>query len=137
MRICRAFKVTVNKVLEVDQYPLPKVEGIFVSLAGGKKFTKLGLKNTFLQKEVHENEKKYLSINTHKGLFCYNRLSFGIVSAPAIWQGTMDRILQGLNGVKCILDDMIITGKDDREHLHNLDKVLERLDKFGLRLDGG
>ena len=123
VRICADFKVTVNKVLEVDQYPLPKVEDIFASLAGGKKFTKLDLKNAYLQMEVHENDKKYLSINIHKGLFRYNRLSFGIASAPAIWQGTMDQILQGLNGVKCILDDMVITGKNDQEHLHNLDSV--------------
>ena len=65
VRICADFKVTVNKVLEVDQYPLPKVEDIFASLAGGKKFTKLDLKNAYLQTEVHENDKKYLSINMH------------------------------------------------------------------------
>ena len=54
VRICVDFKVTVNKVLEVDQYPLPKIEDIFASLAGGKKFTKLDFKNAYLQMEVHE-----------------------------------------------------------------------------------
>lgn len=45
----------------------------------------------------------------------------------------MDQILQGLPGVHCILDDMIVTGKTDKEHLRNLDSVLQRLQKFGLR----
>jgi hypothetical protein len=49
---------------------------------------------------------------------------FGIASAPAIWQRTIDQILQGLKGVYCILDDMVITGKDDKQHLNNLSKVL-------------
>ena len=69
----------------------------------------------------------------HKGLFRYNRLVFGIASAPAIWQRTMEQILQGIPGVQCLLDDMIITGKTDAEHLANLEEVLERLQRYGLK----
>ena len=58
---------------------------------------------------------------------------FGIASAPAIWQRTIDQILQRLEGVYCTLDDMVITGKDDKEHLNNLSKVLQRLEEFNLR----
>jgi hypothetical protein len=58
---------------------------------------------------------------------------FGIASAPASWQRAMDQILQGLSGVQCVLDDMIITGKSDDEHLQNLENVLQRLQDNGLR----
>jgi hypothetical protein len=34
-----------------------------------------------------------------------------------------------------MLDDMAITGKDDQEHLQNLDKVLARLEEYGLPLN--
>ena len=54
------------------------------------------------------DSRKYLSINTHIGLFQYNRLVFGITSAPAIWQRTIDQVLEGTSGTSCILDDMII-----------------------------
>jgi hypothetical protein len=62
-----------------------------------------------------------------------NRLVFGITSAPAIWQRTMDQILEGTSGVSCILDDMIVTGKSDAEHMANLEEVLRRLHHHGLR----
>ena len=74
-----------------------------------------------------------MTINTHKGLYRYNRLLFGIASTPAIWQRTMDQVLNGLGGVQCMLDDMIITGSSDEMHLHNLRNVLQRLQNYGLR----
>ena len=67
------------------------------------------------------------------GLFQYNRLVFGITSAPAIWQRTIDQVLEGTSGTSCILDNMIITGKNDEEHLANLEEVLRRFQVHGLR----
>ena len=67
------------------------------------------------------------------GLFQYNRLVFGITSAPAIWRRTIAQVLEGTSGTSCILDDMIITGKNDDEHLANLEEVLGRLQAHGLR----
>ena len=46
----------------------------------------------------------------------------------------MDAILQGLDQVACIQDDILLTGKDDAEHLSNLARVLTRLEEYGLRL---
>ena len=60
---------------------------------------------------------------------------FRIASAPAIWQRTTEQILQELDGVYCILDDMVITGKDDKQHLNNLSKVLQRVEEFNLRVN--
>ncbi|XP_061170894.1 uncharacterized protein K02A2.6-like [Saccostrea echinata] len=125
--------ITVNPVLDIDQYPLPKIEDIFASLAGGRQFTKLDLKNAYHQMIVREEDRHYLTINTHRGLFQYNRLVFGIASAPAIWQRAMDKVLQGIKGVHCNMDDMIITGRTPEEHLKNLEQVLKRLDRCGLK----
>ena len=133
VRICGDFKVTLNPVLEVDQYPLPRIEDIFAALSGGERFTKLDLRHAYLQMLVAEQSRDLLTINTEKGLYRYNRLVYGVASAPAIWQRTMDTILQGLPGVKCIIDDMIITGATEEEHLRNLEAVLCRLDQYNLR----
>ena len=47
---------------------------------------------------------------------------------------TMDKILQGLNGVSCYLNDILVTGRDDTEHLTNLQRVFERLQEYGVQL---
>ena len=46
-----------------------------------------------------------------------NRLVYGVSSAPAMWQRTIEQILQGIDGVQCILDDMVITGENDDKHV--------------------
>ncbi|XP_057677181.1 uncharacterized protein K02A2.6-like [Corythoichthys intestinalis] len=83
---------------------------------------------------VDEESREWLTINTHKGLFRYCRLPFGITSAPALFQRAMDQILSGLPGVQCYLDDILCTGANDEEHLRNLDAVLKRLRQYGLRV---
>lgn len=45
----------------------------------------------------------------------------------------MDTTLQGLEQVASIQDNILITGKDDKEHM-NMHLVLNRLDDYGLRL---
>ena len=95
VRICGDYKTTVNPELQAEQYPLPRIGDIFANLAGGQKFSKIDLRQAYHQLEMEEDSKKYLTINTHMGLFQYNRLVFGITSAPAIWQRTIDQVLEG------------------------------------------
>ncbi|CAG2256061.1 unnamed protein product [Mytilus edulis] len=133
VRIFGDFKVTLNPMLNVDQYPLPKIDDIFANLNGGIQYTKMDLKQAYLQLEVDEDCKDLLTINTHRGLYRYNRMAFGIASAPAIWQRTIEQILSGIPGTQCLLDDMIITGLTDEEHLNNLESVLKRLSQYGLK----
>ena len=133
-RICGDFKVTINPVLDVEHYPLPKPQDLFASLTGGQKFTKLDLQQAYLQLPLEEESQKYVTVNTHRGLFQYTRLPFGITTAPSVFQKTMDTMLQGLKGVVCYVDDILVTGEDDNSHLENLQHVLERLQSAGLRL---
>ena len=133
VRVCGDFKVTINPQLDVDQYPLPRIEEMFANLAGGQQFTVIDLRQAYLQMEVDDEDQQFLTINTHRGLYRYCRLVYGIASAPAIWQRAMDQILQGLPMVQCYLDDIILTGRDVNEHMDNLSKVLERLQQYGLK----
>lgn len=133
-RICGDFKVTVNPALKVDQYPLPKVEDLFATLAGGQKLTKLDLSQAYLQLELHPEARQYCTINTHHGLYQFTCLPFGISSAPAIFQKVMDTILQGAPRALCFIDDILITGSSEEEHLKNLEEVLCRLQTHGVKL---
>ena len=133
-RICGDYKVTINPVLDIDQHPLPRPEEIFATLAGGQKFTTLDLSQAYQQVLLEESSRKLVTVNTHKGLYRYTRLPFGVASAPAIFQRTMDVVLQGLPNVMCYLDDIIISGTSDAEHLSSLARVLDRLQSHGFRL---
>ena len=64
-RICWDYKVTLNPALLVDQYPLPKPEDLFATLARGQKFTKLDLARAFLQLRLDDESAHYATINTH------------------------------------------------------------------------
>ena len=134
IRLCGDYKVTVNPVLDIDQYPLPKPEDIFATLSGGQLFTTLDLTHAYNQLVLHEESRKFVTVNTHKGLYQYTRLPFGIASAPAVFQRTMDTILQGAEGVACYIDDIIVTGRTPAEHVEHLEEVLKRLLRHGVRV---
>ena len=95
---------------------------------------KLDLSQAYLQIPLDDSSKELVTINTHKGLFRYNRLPFGISSAPAIFQRCTENLLQGINGVCVYFDDILVTGSSSEDHLQNLDKVLTKIDEAGLRL---
>ena len=66
-------------------HPIPKLDDLYTKLAGGKTFTELDLSHAYKQMLVDENSKEFLTINTHKGLYRYNRLPYGVASAPGIF----------------------------------------------------
>lgn len=131
IRICGDYKITLNPVLLIDKYPLPRIEELFSKLQGGVEFSKIDLSQAYQQIELDDESKKLTTINTHKGLFVYNRLPFGVASAPAMFQRIMEQVLAGLDGVVCFLDDILITGKNRGSHLQKVEIVLNRLQKSG------
>ena len=110
IRNCDDYKVTINRAAKPDVYPLPRVEDLFATLAGGKTFTKLDLAHAYQQIPLEESSKQYVTINTHKGLYQYNRLPFGAAAAPSIFQRTLETLLQEIPHVSIYLDDILVTG---------------------------
>ena len=122
------YAVTIKSRL-IDKYPLPRSVDLFATLSGGQYFSKIDLSQAYQQMLVDTASKELLTINTHRGLYQYNRLPFGVASAPAVFQQAMDTILQG---VHCYLDDILVTGRNTEEHLCNLEEVLKRLAAEGI-----
>ena len=57
IRICGDFRVTVNPSLKIDQYPLPRVEDILVTLEDSTVFSKIDLQSAYLQMEWKKNRR--------------------------------------------------------------------------------
>ena len=134
VRICGDFRLTVNPVSRLDKHPIPKVEDLFSQLEKGKHFTKLDLSQAYQQIPLDEESEKYVVINTHRGLFQYTRSPFGISSAPGLFQRVIECLLQGIKGAVVYLDDILISGSTEAEHLETLDEVLKHLSEAGLRV---
>lgn len=135
VRICGDYKLTINQVAKLNKYPLPKIEELLASLAGGKRISKLDLAHAYLQIPLDEESKKYVTVNTHRGLYRYNRLPFGVAaSAPSIFQRMMESILQGISNICIYIDDILVTGPSEEEHLKTLDLVMTKLEESGIKL---
>ena len=134
VRICGDYKVTINGAIDIDQYPLPRPSDLFATLTNGRLFSKLDLSQAYQQMRLKETSAQYLTINTHQGLYQQTRLPFGVASAPATFQRAMDTILQGVNSTVCYIDDILVTGSTDEQHLHRLKEVFKRLKDAGLKL---
>jgi len=110
LRICADYKITVNKYLEDVKHPLPRIDELFAALSGGETFTKLDLTAAYNQLEVTEETSKLLAWSTHKGIYLLKKLPFGTKPACAIFQRTMEKVLQGIKNVINFIDDIVITG---------------------------
>ena len=127
IRVCTDFSTGLNQALKDHHYPLPRPEEIFNKLNGSKIFSKIDLSGAYLQIDVDENSSKLLCINTQRGLYKFNRLSFGVKVVPAIFQQAMDTILGDLDFTTAYLDDILITSKSVTEHRKHIMCVFDKL----------
>ena len=112
---------------------MPKQDDLFATLAGGKKFSKIDLTHAYQQLNLDEKSRPLVTVNSHQGLYRYNRLPFGVASAPALFQRVMDTVLQGIPKVICYIDDILVTGDTEENHLKTLETVLQHLEKYNIR----
>ena len=84
-------------------------------------------KSTNTQIPVDEESQQYLTINTRLGLFRVKQLHFEVNAAVGIFQRIICNVLKGSTGVCVYLDDILVTGRNNEQHLHVNQAVLEHL----------
>ncbi|XP_041767824.1 uncharacterized protein K02A2.6-like [Anopheles merus] len=134
VRICADYSTGLNKALEPNHYPLPTPEEIFAQLNGSTVFSIVDLSDAYLQLEVDDDSKKLLTINTHRGLFRFNRLAPGVKSAPGVFQRVVDGMIADIPGVRSFIDDVIVFGKDISSHATSLNLLFQRLKEYGFHV---
>lgn len=134
IRLCGDYKITVNKYVKEVRHPLPRIEEVMAKLNGGKLFSKLDLSRAYNQFVLTEESRRVCALSTHKGVFLMNRLPFGIKTSSGIVQREMEKLFANEPFVITFIDDVLITGRNDEEHLATLERVLEILHRSGLTL---
>ena len=133
IRVCGDYSVTVNPQLETHCQPLPRLEDLMRRLGGGHGFTKIDLADAYNQIPLGPESQKKLALSTHRGVLLQMRLPFGISSAPGYFQEIMGQLTSDLPGVAVYLDDILVSGSTDEDHLQNLRRLFKRLDQKGLQ----
>ena len=134
VRICVNLK-PLNKSVLREVHPLPKVDDTLAQLAGAKIFSKLDANSGFWQIPLSESSRLLTTFITPTGRYCFNKLPFGISSAPEHFQRRMSELLVGLHGVLCQMDDILVFGRDHTEHDQRLTAVLTRIKEAGVTLN--
>jgi hypothetical protein len=90
----------LNRKAIKERYPLPHIHDQIDALSGARYFTTLDMKAGFHQMEVEENSKHFTAFITPDGLYEYNRMPFGYVNSPAVYQRAIDKALGNLKGTQ-------------------------------------
>ncbi|KAL6475040.1 hypothetical protein MHYP_G00160800 [Metynnis hypsauchen] len=125
----------LNKWVRRERHILPAVDHTLAMLAGAKVFTKLDATSGFWQIPLSEESSLLTTFITPFGRYSFNRLPFGISSAPEHFQRRMSQMLEGCEGAVCHADDIVVYGEDMQQHKARLHKILQRLREEGLTLN--
>ena len=135
IRMCGDYKVTLNPMIAEVSTPCLNVEDLLSEVGDSSYFSKVDLEGAYLQLKLNEKSKKLTTINTPWGLFQYNRLPFGVKSAPAIFQTAMLKIVSGLEGILVYLDDILVHSSSLEDHNSRLKLLLDHLNEYNVYLN--
>ena len=113
-----------NKAIKCVRHPIPMVKDISIDLNSATVFSKLDLSQVHHQFKLSLKSRPITTFTTHMGLFHYKRLNYGTNSAAKTFQHMLQTSFQGLQGVRNIANDVIVFGKDVKEHNQALEACL-------------
>ncbi len=134
LRICLDPR-DLNRAIKRQHYKLPTREEVMAKFAGAKVFSKLDASQGFWQMELDEKSSYLCTFNTPFGRYRFKRLAFGIASAPEVYHKAIHELFEGIANVDTTMDDIIIWGKDQKEHDEALRQVLEVIRSSNLKLN--
>ena len=119
----------LNDITIKNRYPLPLISSAFELLEGATIFTKLDLRNAYHLVRIREGDEWKTAFNTPTGHYEYLVMPFGLTNAPAVFQSLVNDVLRDMLNrfVFVYLDDILIFSRSKEEHVHHVQKVLQRL----------
>ncbi|WUR04560.1 endonuclease [Vairimorpha necatrix] len=129
--------VSLNKLVELDNYSLPHIDKLLYGLRGKKYFSKLDLKDAFFCIELAEKDRYKTAFRFKHLLYEWNVMPMGFKNAPAIFQRFIDDVLQEEIGKSCFVyvDDILVFGENEEEHDFNYEKIITKLKSYNLGIN--
>ena len=125
----------LNTVLKRERYQIPVIDDLLPDLTDARVFTKVDLGSAFWHLELDRESSMLTTFATPYGRYRWLRLPFGLSVSSEIFQKRFHQELQGLPGVKCIADDILIQGTCEADHDSNLDGFMRRCQQKGIKLN--
>ncbi|THH30850.1 hypothetical protein EUX98_g3348 [Antrodiella citrinella] len=134
-RFCVDYR-KLNTMTIPDEFPIPRQNEILSALSGAQVLSSLDALSGFTQIEMAEEDIEKTAFRTHKGLFQFRRMPFGLRNGPSIFQRTMQSILAPYLWLFCLvyIDDIVVYSKSYEDHIQHLDQVLKAVEDAGLTL---
>ena len=118
-----------------ERFQIPVIYDLLPDLADARVFTKVDLASDFWHLELDGESSMLTTFATLYGRYRWLRLPFGLSVSSEIFQKRLHQELQGLPGVKCIADDVLIHGTNEADHDSNLDGFMRRCQQKGIKLN--
>ena len=134
-RFCVDYR-RLNAVTVADEFPIPRQTEILQALSGAQVLSSLDALSGFTQLSVAEADREKTAFRTHRGLFQFRRLPFGLRNGPSAFQRVMQGVLAPYLWLFALvyIDDIVIYSKNWQEHVDHVDKVLEAIIASGITL---
>ena len=128
----------LNKVTKKDNYLIPHPLSVFDELAGSSVFTTIDCHSSFWQQELTESSREKTAFSTVSPPlhFQFRRLVMGLSNASNSWQRLMLQILRPVlrRTTICFIDDLLLYGNDEAQHLKDIREVFELLKEHGIKM---
>lgn len=126
----------LNRKSVPNRHPIPRVQDMLDSLGGSSWFSVLDQAKAYHQGLLDEESRPLTAFITPWELYQWNRIPFGLSSAPAEFQRSMEDCLAGLRDVKCqpYLNDSLVHSSSFKDHVNHIQEVLKPYQKHGVKL---
>jgi hypothetical protein len=134
MRICLDPR-QLNEAVKRNNFTAPTAEEVMSQLAGKSIFTVIDMKDGYYHIELDDYSSHLCTFSTPWGRMRFCRLPFGVRCASDEMQRLNQQTFEHIPGTYVIADDIIVAGKDEKEHDLLLKKVLDRAREKNIRFN--
>ena len=125
----------LNQNVKRQVLMLPNLDDVGPKLAGAVMFSALDAAGGYYQIPLDEKSRALTTFITPFGRYCFLRIPMGIAFAPEVFQQRMHKLLKDQEGCVVVMDDILVFGRDTKEHDERLQSVMETIKSNGLKLN--